>query len=68
MMKKRYITPVTGQMTLAACTPLLQASHGYPDVSLDDTTVSYEGTDDAFDSDESIAAKDFDLWSDGWDE
>lgn len=68
MMKKRYITPVTGQMTLAACTPLLQASHGYPDVSLDDSTVTYTGTDDAFDSDESVATKSFDIWDDGWEE
>lgn len=64
-----YISPLTDITAVAACNEMLQASHGFPQVSTDDNTITYEQTtDDSFRSDESVAAKGIEMWNAYWEE
>ncbi len=67
-LKETYIFPTTDTIAMAACNATLQASHGYPQVSVDDNSITYEQTtDDSFGSDESVAARKMD-WEEDWEE
>lgn len=63
-----YISPLTDITAVAACNEMLQASHGFPQVSVDDNSITYEQTDDSFGSDESVAAKGIEMWDEEWEE
>lgn len=64
-----YTSPLTDITAVAACNEILQASHGFPQVSTDDNTITYEQTtDDSFGSDESVAARPAESWNDDWEE
>lgn len=64
-----YISPLTDITAVAACNEMLQASHGFPQVSTDDNTITYEQTtDDSFGRDESVAARPTEFWNDDWEE
>ena len=64
-----YTSPLTDITAVAACNEMLQASHGFPQVSTDDNTITYEQTtDDSFGSDESVEARLAESWNDDWEE
>lgn len=63
-----YISPLTDITAVAACNEMLQASHGFPQISVDDNSITYEKTDDSFRSDESVAAKGIEMWNAYWEE
>ena len=66
--KEAYIFPTANTIAVAACNATLQASHGYPQVSVDDNSITYEQTtDDSFGSDESVAARKKN-WEEEWEE
>ena len=66
--KESYILPTTDTTAVAACNDMMQASHGFPQVSADDNSITYEQTDDSFGSDESVAAKGIEMWNAYWEE
>ena len=66
--QKIYTSPATDTIAMATCNATLQTSNGMPQVSNDDTTVSYEQPGDSFGSDESVAAQSYNVWDNGWEE
>ena len=66
--KETYILPTIYSTAVAACNNIMQASHGFPQISVDDNSITYEKTDDSFRSDESVAAKGIEMWNAYWEE
>ena len=66
--KETYILPTIYSTAVAACNNIMQASHGFPQISVDDNSITYEKTDDSFRSDESVAAKGIEMWNADWKE
>lgn len=67
--KETYILPTIYSTAVAACNNIMQASHGFPQISVDDNSITYEQTtDDSFGSDESVAARPAESWNDDWEE
>lgn len=66
--KGTYILPTIYSIAVAACNNIMQASHGFPQISVDDNSITYEKTDDSFRSDESVAAKGIEMWDEDWEE